>query len=178
LLTILLRNSIHNALSSFFARSDWYDGTRLLDDNQTEDVAKAKYSIAQRKQAVTPARVVSKLTFGFWVTLLSRNYNDRFWRPASNANLKAAFPYAPAKKKRSDIQAKYYRANDLRNRAFHHEPLFDQTSLLDDYRRCYEGIEWIDPTMVPKTQLFDRFPDIHKNGRAAVEEKLRVYFGI
>ncbi|MFN8594440.1 MAG: hypothetical protein U0031_23560 [Thermomicrobiales bacterium] len=104
---ILLRNSIHNTLSRFFGRADWYDGTGLLDDNQVEDIARAKYSIETHKRTLTPARVVSKLTFGFWVTLLSSNYNDRFWRPACNANLKSAFPHAPAQRRRNDIQAKY-----------------------------------------------------------------------
>lgn len=175
---ILLRNTIHDTLSNFFGRADWYDGTGLLDENQIEDVAKVKKHIESRKRSTTPARVVSQLTFGFWVTILSGTYNDRFWRPNGGANLKTAFPNAPSKKRRNDIQAKYYSANSLRNRAFHHEPLFDQQSLLDDYRRTYEGIEWIDPTMVPKTQLFDRFPDVHANGRAAVEAALRRHLAI
>jgi hypothetical protein len=175
---ILLRNSIHNTLSDFFGRADWYDGTGLLEKKQVEDLEKAKHHIETRKRPITPERVVSNLTFGFWVTLLYSNYNDRFWRPCKAINLKTAFPHAPAKHRRNDIQAKYYRANNLRNLAFHHEPIFDQRSLLDDYRRVYEGIGWIDPTMVPKTQLFDRFPEIHEHGKAAVEEKLRHYFAI
>ena len=175
---VLLRNTIHNTLSSFYSRPDWYDGTGLLDERQIEEVAKARHHIEYRKRTVTPARIVSTLTFGFWVTILSSTYNDRFWRPIGGMNLKTAFPHAPAKKRRNDIQAKYYSANDLRNRAFHHEPLFDQRSLLDDYRRTYEGIEWIDPTMFAKTQLVDRFPDVHANGRAAIEAKLRTYLGI
>ena len=175
---ILLRNTIHDTLATFFGRADWYDGTGLLEEKQLEEVAKVKHHIATRNKAATPERVISQLTFGFWVTLLSTRYNDRFWRPNTNANLKAAFPHAPAKMRRNDIQAKYYSANNLRNRAFHHEPLFDQHSLLDDYRRTYEGIAWIDPTMVPKTQLLDRFPDVHANGRVVIAGTLRRYLGV
>ena len=175
---ILLRNSIHNALSDFYGRADWYDGTGLLDDNQLKDVEKAKQHIIGRKRDVTPARIVSNLTFGFWVTILSGNYNDRFWRPARSLNLKTAFPHAPKKNKRNDIQAKYYAANNLRNRAFHHEPLFDQRSLLDDYRRTYEGIEWIDPSMVVKTKLVDRFPYVHASGKSEIEIMLRKHLGL
>jgi hypothetical protein len=62
--------------------------------------------------------------------------------------------------------------------AFHHEPIFDLRSLLDDYRRTYEGIGWIDPSMPAKIQLFDRFPDVHANGRAAVDATLRGHLGL
>src|SRR4051812_5781385 len=163
---ILLRNSIHNTLSDFFGRRDWYDGAGLLEEKQIQQRDEARQHVESRGKAVTPERMVSNLTFGFWVTLLSGNYNDRFWRPNKSENLRRAFPNVPKKnRQRGDIQNKYYRANNLRNLGSHHEPIFDQASLLDDYRRAYEAIEWIDPTMVVKTQLFDRFPDVHTNGR-------------
>lgn len=173
---ILLRNTIHNTLSAFFGRPDWYDGTGVLGKRQQADVATAKRHIARYKRDETPARVVSQLTFGFWVTILSGTYNDRLWRPNRQANLKAAFRSAPARMRRNDIQATYYRANSLRNRAFRHEPLFDQLSLPDDYHRTYEGIAWIDPAMVEKVQLFDRFPHIYHHGRAEIEQRLRELF--
>lgn len=174
---VLLRNSLHNTLNQFFGRPDWYDGTGLLEERQQVQRDEARHHIESRKRAVTPERMVSQLTFGFWVTLLSANYNDRFWRPVKGMNLKITFPHAPPKLRRSDIQAKYFRVNNLRNLAFHHEPIFDLASLLDDHRRAYEAIAWIDPTLVPKTRLFDRFPAVHQNGRAAVEATLTHYLG-
>ncbi len=172
---ILLRNTIHTTLSTFVGRDDWYDRDDLLEEGQREDRDTAKRHIATRGRDITPERVIAQLTFGFWVTLLSKRYNERFWRPdlASPPNLKVAFPHAPTKSRRNDIQSKYYAANNLRNLAFHHEPIFDLRSLADDYRRTYEGIGWIDPTMAAKIQLFDRFPEVHANGRAAIEATLR-----
>lgn len=174
---ILLRNTIHTTLSAFIGRNDWYEQDDLLEEGQRDDREKAKRHIATRGRTITPERVIAQLTFGFWVTLLSKQYNERFWRPdlTDPPPLKAAFPYAPRKHRRNDIQAKYYAANNLRNLAFHHEPIFDLRSLLDDYRRTYEGIGWIDPTMPAKLHIFDRFPDVHANGRAAIEAKLRAY---
>lgn len=172
---ILLRNTIHTTLSKYVGRGDWYDRDDLLEDGQREDRDTAKNHIATRGKAASPERVVAQLTFGFWVTLMSNRYNERFWRPdlATPPNLKVAFPYAPAKSRRNDIQSKYYAANNLRNLAFHHEPIFDLRSLADDYRRTYEGIGWIDPSMAAKIQLFDRFPEVHANGRAVIEARLR-----
>ncbi len=79
---------------------------------------------------------------------------------------------------RNDIQAKYYAANNLRNLAFHQEPIFDLRSLEDDCHRTYEGIAWIDPTMPAKIQLFDRFFGVHGNGRVSIGATLREHFGI
>ena len=176
---ILLRNTIHKTLSGYFGQHDWYERDELLEEKQREDRDDAKRHIESRGRTITPERVISHLTFGFWVTLLSSRYNERFWRPdlADPPNLRVAFPHSPPKSRRNDIQAKYYRANNLRNLAFHHEPIFDLRSLEDDYRRTYEGVSWIDPTMSAKIQLFDRFLDVHANGRAAVEATLRTYFG-
>jgi hypothetical protein len=176
---ILLRNAIHDTLRAHFGQDDWYERDDLLEEGQRQDRDKAKHHIETRGRTVTPERVVSQLTFGFWVTLLSSRYNERFWRPdlASPPNLRRAFPHAPAKSRRNDIQAKYYAANNLRNLAFHHEPIFDLRSLLDDYRRVHEGIAWIDPSMSAKIQIFDRFPDVLTHGRPAVEAALRDHFG-
>jgi len=175
---IMLRNAVHNTLSAFFGRADWYDGRGLLEEKQETQVAEAKGHIASRNKPVTPERVVSNLTFGFWVTLLSGNYNDRLWRPNMSSNLRAAFPHTPKnKRQRGDIQAKYYRALSLRNLAFHHEPILDLQTLLDDHRRAYDGIAWIDPSMVAKTRLFDRFPDTFQHGRSAVEAKVMAHLG-
>lgn len=176
---IMLRNTVHNTLSHFFGRADWYDGRGLLEEKQEKQVADAKRHIASRNKPVTPERVVSALTFGFWVTLLSGNYNDRLWRPNKAANLRTAFPHTPKnKRQRGAIQNTYYRVLNLRNLAFHHEPILDLPSLLADHRRAYDGIGWIDPSMVDKTRLFDRFPDTYQNGRAAVEAKLQTHLGL
>jgi hypothetical protein len=176
---IMLRNTIHNALSSHFGMANWYDGHGFLEDRQIAQLEEAKGSIAARNKPVTPERVISALTFGFWVTLLSRNYHDRFWRANKSANLRAAFPNVPKQKRqRSDIQAKYYRVLQLRNLAFHHEPIFDRPTLLDDYRRAYDAIEWINPDMVAKTRLFDRFPDEYSDDGARIRAKLKAYLGI
>lgn len=176
---IMLRNTIHDTLSAHFGRPDWYDGRGLLEEKQEGQVLEAKKHIDSRNKPVTPERVVSNLTFGFWVTLLSRTYNDRLWRPDKSANLRAAFPHTPKdKRQRGDIQNTYYRVLQLRNLAFHHEPILDRRTLLDDHRRAYDGIEWIDPSMVAKTRLFDRFPDTYQNGRATVEAKVKAHLGI
>jgi hypothetical protein len=158
---------------------NWYDGQGFLEERQAEDVTRAKEHILSRNKTITPERVISNLTFGFWVTILSKNYNDRFWRSNGAENLKRAFPYALGReRKRSVIMNKFYAVNNLRNLAFHYEPIFDLQSLLDDHRRAYDGIGWIDPGMVPTIRTFDRFPDTHSHGKERIRTAIRQHLGI
>lgn len=175
---IVLRNTIHNTLSQHFGMSNWYEGTGFLEPRQVKQIADAKQHIRDRNRPATPDRVISQLSFGFWVTLLSRTYNDRFWRNNKAENLRIAFPHVPRNsRQRAQIQAKYYAANSLRNLAFHHEPILDRRTLLADHEQIYEAIEWIEPAMVATTRLFDSFPDSYATGRALIEARLRQHVG-
>lgn len=176
---VVLRNSIHDALTSQFGSPNWFDGTGLLDERQRRQLSDAKRHIDRTGRTVTPDRVVSSLTFGFWVTLLSRTYDARFWRSNRAAALKASFPNVPRRQRqRATIHARCNQILTLRNLAFHHEPIYDRPTLLDDYAAIYEPIAWIDPAMVVTTKLFDRFPVIHESGRPLIEATIKGHLGM
>ena len=65
----------------------------------------------------TAGKVVAELNFGFWRYLSSSAHEKTLWVPL----LHHAFPPAT---KRADIDARIGRLHALRNRASHHEPLF------------------------------------------------------
>lgn len=175
---IMLRNAIHKSLTGHLGTSNWFDQRGLLEPKQQAKVSSAKAYIARSGRTVTPERVVSSLTFGFWVTLLSRPYDGRFWRANRAAALKHAFPFVPKKfRQRHQIHTLYNGLLTVRNNAFHNEPLWDRSTLVREHTAIYQGIAWIDPDMVAPTRWFDRFPIIHATGRADVEAILRAQFG-
>jgi len=87
--------------------------------------------------ATTINHFVSGLTFGFWVHLLTVNYDGVFW-PNSFAN---CFPNRPGNITR---QALYDRAEKLRifrNRLAHHKPIFDRAPKAE-YQNLLELVKW------------------------------------
>jgi hypothetical protein len=171
---IALRNSIHETLSTHFGTSTWYDNSGLLEPDQSAVVASAKTRILSLNRPVTPGRVVASLHFGFWVTILSRNYDTRLWRANNSANLRTAFPRVPGPlRQRVTIHQRYNEIRELRNRCYHHEPVFDDPKLLELHERVHYAIHWINPELEATTEYFDRFSDVFTNGRAEVDTKLR-----
>jgi hypothetical protein len=169
-----LRNAIHNSLTAHFGVPNWYDRQGLLEPDQAQEVARMKERIRKYGRQITPDRVVSELGFGFWVTILSRTYDARFWQASRQATLRRAFPRVPRRKRqRVAIHAHYNAIRELRNRVFHHEPLFDDRRLRLRHRDIHEAIRWIDPLLVERIQPFDRFTDVYDRGRMEVENRLK-----
>lgn len=94
---ISLRNGLHRSLTQHFGVPHWYDRHGLMEPYQKGEIDKVKGRIQRRGDSVTPDRVVSELTFGFWVTILSRNYDARLWSANNAAPLKNSF-YADSQK--------------------------------------------------------------------------------
>lgn len=67
----------------------------------------------------TPDKVIAELTFGFWSTLFNTAYQAALWQP-----LRKAFPHCPkVARQRATTSPVGNRLRDLRNRAFHYEPI-------------------------------------------------------
>ncbi len=176
---IALRNGLHDTLTAHFGIPNWYDQKGLLDQKQVDNVNSVKGRIVRDGESVTPDRVVSELTFGFWVTILSRNYNARLWQGQNAAPLRRAFPRIPKRQRqRQSIHQHYNAIRELRNRVFHHEPLFDDQILLRRHGEISQGIGWINPTLLAWIQDVDRFAHIYVYGRGEVENRLKEHLGI
>ncbi len=176
---IALRNGLHRSLTQHFGIPHWYDGQGILEPDQRGAVRQVKDRIQRRGDAVTPDRVVSELTFGFWVVILSRPYDVRLWSANNAATLKNTFMRIPKRsRQRVTIHQQYNEIRELRNRVFHHEPLFDDRYLLRRYGEVKRGLHWLNPQMVDWVEWYDRFPDVYANGRTQVELKLKGELGI
>ncbi|MEX2315224.1 MAG: hypothetical protein WD628_05850 [Thermomicrobiales bacterium] len=176
---VALRNTLHTTLADHFGTPTWYSQTGIMDLEQQQQLASATSKIMFHKKPVTPDRLVGEMTFGFWVTILSRNYEARLWRANKSETIKHAFPHVPRKlRKRGSIHEQYNQMRALRNRVSHHEPLFDDIKLTQRHQSVLEGIRWINPELRQLVDRFDRFPEVYANGRSRVESQLKDHLGI
>lgn len=120
-LEVAIRNSMHDALSSRFQTSRWYDVAPLT------PYSRDKVNAAVRDAGGTnasPGKVVAELTFGFWTDLAARGYHWTLWQPC----LSAAFPYG--RLARPIIHRRLEDLRYLRNRIAHHEPILTSARAL------------------------------------------------
>ena len=171
-LEVTLRNTIHDRLTEHFDRPDWWASTSLLLDDVTaemltEVVRKHQKEIAKGKAG--PGKVIADTTLGVWVHLLGRgghsalgravDYETRLWRPALRFGFSRG-TFTPAGRQRRPPRADvHYRAalfQRLRNRAAHHEPIFNgiqapgSTTVIavgDVWEQSLELLAWMSPDL-------------------------------
>jgi hypothetical protein len=175
-LEVALRNSLYNAGEQRFATAAtgevacWLDAdSPVLAEEERKRVDAAKDSLRSRGKALDAPHLVAELTFGFWTALLDVRYEHRqvLWPHM----LSAVFPFIPAKlRKRKTISARLNRVRLLRNRAFHHEPVWHWRDLPDQHAAVAELLDWINPALAASIKLIDRFPTIHAGGRSSFRD--------
>jgi len=137
-----LRNRIDAALRVVYG-IDWWDDANFLRIGGRErqsDVETAKRRITRRNQTVSTPQMVANLSFGFWVGTLQPSYNPNVW----SKQLRVSFPDIPANKNRFDLAAGAKRVADLRNRIWHHEPIF-RMSLSEEFSAVMQLLSWVCP---------------------------------
>lgn len=121
-LEITLRNAIYEAAKEYFKRDDWFDDTAVIhyQYNQTA-IRKAKQALERQNKPLEPGRIIAELTFGFWTSLLDRRYEQILWHKI----IKTTFPYMPrTNRTRQHLSQRFNKIRFLRNRVFHHEPIW------------------------------------------------------
>lgn len=87
---------------------------------------------------MTMDHVVSGLSFGFWLHLLTKNYEDVFWPHLFGL----CFPQKPASVSRQNIYDKANKFRIHRNRLAHHKPVYDRSPSAE-YQNILELISWV-----------------------------------
>jgi hypothetical protein len=154
-LEVALRNALHTQLCNQFGRSDWWSAAPLSADG-ARTIVVAKRKLLQRG---TPARtaddIVAQLTFGFWVSLVSRGrgYDRSLWVPA----LHKAFPHyaGPRRSLHDNLVAMLL----LRNRMMHYEPIHHR-DLAADRAKIYRILGYLSLDMVNALLTLDRVPEV------------------
>jgi hypothetical protein len=104
-------------------------------------------------RTLKPGEVVYEMTFGFWVSLLSRgnDYENRLWRP----HLRHAFPEYRGNRERLRQDLDYLRT--LRNQIMHHRPIGSR-HLAADCASIYRVIGYVSPDLTKWLPAMDRVP--------------------
>ncbi len=177
-LEIALRHALHGQLTRCYGEA-WYDNPEAgLDIGTLERIAEARTKLARVGQVPTPSRVVTDLTFGFWVALLRvgrrldlsghrADYERTLWRPA----LRRAFPHR-AKLTRMAAHQALDPLRKLRNQIAHHKPIFARR-LDEDHTRILEVTGWISLEARAWIERRSRVPLLLDASAVAVEDMAR-----
>ncbi|WP_420127782.1 Abi family protein [Longimicrobium sp.] len=181
---VTLRNAIFNTSVKLVDTSKlqipdipcWLDAenSTLLYENERAEVRRAKTYLSTDAQRRTPGHLIAKLTFGFWVQLTARVYNElradgpRLWP----RGLPYVFPFkwpmsskkiVPDHGDREMIFDRLHEVRELRNRIAHHEPLWD-IDLQTRYDRMLEILGWMSVRMHEAVSALDTFPAVLASG--------------
>lgn len=182
---VTLRNTIHDHLTSYFGRDDWWASTDLvLDDitseTLTEVVRRHRKQLA--KGTIGPGKVIADLMLGTWVMLLGRggtsalgraiDYEANLWRPALRFGFATGSLAPSGRVRRPTRDAVHQRASNLqrlRNRAAHHEPIFDgirlagtkdRIDLLTVWEQAVELLGWMNPDLAAVHRATPTLPHV------------------
>jgi len=171
-LEVALRNTIHLQLTELFGSETWWTNPSLLLDDITADML-TQVVRRYRKQvdsgSIRAGKVVSELSLGTWVALLSRgghsslgrsiDYDRRLWRPALRRGFATGELNNDGEARRptrEDVHRRAETFQKLRNRCAHHEPIIDgiktpgtstMVQLDDVWNGCVELLGWISPPL-------------------------------
>lgn len=152
---VALRNWINCALHNCFGEEWWREREFLaLTGHEREaDLEAAKRRIHNRNSTLCTGQIVANLSFGFWTGLLAPRYNPQIW----SRELRVVFPHLPAGVNRYDLANRAQRVNLLRNRIWHHEPVF-KMDILKEFSATMEFVEWICPAKLKFIKPHCRVP--------------------
>jgi hypothetical protein len=170
---VVLRNAIHNTLTKQVETETWYEKIKLQPWQHTK-VGEAKAKIARGGKPVTPGRVVSELSFGFWTSFFS-NWHAR--ENYSSFILKHAFPGCARRlRTRNRLETRWNTIRILRNRVFHHERIAHWNNLADQHAHLLETIGWMSPEMENLSLQLDRFYKTHHAGIEPWKDTIRKHW--
>jgi hypothetical protein len=175
---IALRNRISNVLVKEFgdnwfeekagkwlngkAATEWHDKNgntqraRLLKqiDKAKEEINKQNKKInnPQYHKLLTSDTLTPELNFGFWTEIMGSDYDRIIWHIGSPRYIHEVFPNAPEKhnfmRDMKRIRRILNEIRVIRNRVFHHEPVFNTRNLsfdelLTTYENAKELLGWL-----------------------------------
>jgi hypothetical protein len=116
----------------------------MLEAKEEAAVKEACQRLGPNRKRWTPGHLISHLSFGFWVSLCNRPYEQgrqsgpKIWHAATRR-----FPNCPKSlRNRTDIRDAFSEIKDFRNRVAHHNPLWD-LDVLAYHQRSIELIRWM-----------------------------------
>lgn len=169
---IALRNSLYQAISRSFYE-DWLCrvDSEILHDNEVKAVRSAIKSLCEKGRSISTGNLVSELNLGFWVSLSYSKYEARDRLYPRLFKDKEFLPHIPkSRRTRRTLSEQFTLIKKLRNRVFHHDPIWNESNLRRTYDNTLEVIQWISPMLYETTKNLSRFPDVYVQGRTIYTE--------
>ncbi|MDZ7778186.1 MAG: hypothetical protein U5L09_22465 [Bacteroidales bacterium] len=156
-------------LTRKFNNDAWYDNNdfiKIVSRFQIDRISDARNSILREKKQITPGKIISELSFGFWTSLLDSRFEKTLWK-----NLRLSFPNCPKQiRQRKTMSSKFNGIRKLRNRIFHHEPVTWDIYVIKNYRNeIIEAIDWLDKGLLDWSQDLIRIDDVIERKRQTIE---------
>ena len=122
--------------------------------------------LAEANNGKESGMIIAGLNFGFWTAFFHTDFED-FWR--KNPKLFNIFPYFRDKPYgdllRKPLSQRFLAIKEqLRNRVFHHEPIWNQQILYRNYEKTMDVIYWINPENYAIIRAIERFPEVYNRG--------------
>lgn len=137
LLEVALRNRICNAVEKLLCK-DWLvkelNNQNILGDKEYTKLIETANKIKKSGKQITNDRLISELTFGFWVHLCTKSYRPKLWD--KKGFFEEVFPnYNNTGHLRqiAPIQNDLLSILRVRNRIFHHEIIINGNRTPEEY---------------------------------------------
>jgi hypothetical protein len=165
---VAVRNRLDSAVMKRFG-GKWLENASLLSSVELRRVSEATAKLAYRgKGSPSHSEVVAELSLGFWVALFQRTYerSDKLW-PLLCGDVMSGAP--KSERLRTVFYARLDEIRDLRNRAFHYEPLWYWQDLVERHSRGCDFLRWLSPEVAALVSKMDRFDEVFERGVESYE---------
>ena len=157
---VSFRNSVHQQLSYFYDRDDWYEAWRNSYDDLSKLVKRIDEAIAEikkRDEEVNTGKVIAEMSLGFWVSMFNVSYERILWKP-----LRLCFKnLSKSRRKRHPVSANLNKIRKLRNRVYHYEPIcWNQDTLKQGYDIIITTLGWLDTDLPKWVDEIDEFETV------------------
>lgn len=136
---VAIRNAISDAISIRYGQ-DW--PTNIVFQNSLNALDRKALLKAVNENYQGVGKLLPEIKFVWFENMLTRRHDGRIWRPY----IAQTFPNAPAGMAaeciRTELKTACYTIRKFRNRCGHHEPIFNNATLLEVYPLIAKSIEW------------------------------------
>jgi hypothetical protein len=143
---VAFRNSLHLSWAVHLQDTNWLCNYQKhpLASIESSKIQEAIEELNRKKKPIHENELIAELNLGFWVNLFDHRYLE-----INKKTIKSNFPNASNKER--DIYRIKSELNDirnLRNRIFHHEPIWDWNNLNSFVNNLTKIIQWMNQDLL------------------------------
>jgi hypothetical protein len=168
MLEVALRNRIHAVMTEARHENWFHDEGCLLNQWQSDQLAKAIEGIREERKDPIPGRIVAALMFGFWTAMFGTDYEE-LWRTTL---LRIGSRPDGKGLNRKHFSGPLTPIRQLRNRIAHHEPIIDRP-LPGLHRKIIELTGWLSPAAAEWCAAHSRFLAVYPSAGITLHGDLR-----